>query len=147
MRACIAAGCLVVSLALGAAGCGGSSSYNGSPSPSPTPAPTPSAGTVNIVGINGNRSFNPNPGVLAADGSVIWQNNDGVAHQIVANDGSFDSGLIAPGGSSARLGVGAGGTNYHCSIHPTMIGAINASSGSTPPCQGQYCSQPSATAR
>lgn len=103
---------------------------------------------MNVVGVNGNRSFNPNPGTLAADGSVMWQNNDGVAHRIVANDGSFDSGVIAPGASSSKLAVGANGANYHCSIHPTMIGAVNASTGATPPCQGQYCSQASAmTAR
>ena len=32
------------------------------------------------------------------------------------------------------------GTNYHCSIHPGMIGAVSAASGGAPPaCTGAYC--------
>ena len=35
--------------------------------------------------------------------------------------------------------VPAAGANYHCSIHPGMVGAINGSSGTAPPCSGIYC--------
>ena len=139
MRATVLVGCVVLSLAALAAGCGGGSSYSASPSPTPTPTPAPAAGTINITGISGSRSFNPNPATLAADGTVTWQNNDGVAHRIVANDGSFDSGSIAPGTASTRVPVPAAGINYHCSIHPTMIGAVAGTGGTAPPCQGQYC--------
>jgi len=41
------------------------------------------------------------------------------------NDGSFDSGAIAPGSSSSVMRLGAAG-GYHCIIHPTMMfGSIN----------------------
>ena len=121
-----------------AAGCGGGSSGYGS-SPTPAPTPTPTAGTVNIIGENGNRSFNPNPGAMAGDGTIMWQNTDRTAHHIVANDGSFDSGVIAPGAGSSKMAIPAAGTNYHCSIHPTMIGAVKGTGGAAPPCQGPYC--------
>jgi hypothetical protein len=32
-----------------------------------------------------------------------------------------------------------GGTNYHCQIHPGMIGAVSGGSGGAPPCTGLYC--------
>ena len=139
MRATVLVGCVVLSVAAVAGGCGGGSGYNSSPSPTPTPTPTPTSGTVNIAGNNGTRSFNPNPGTTASDGTMMWQNTDGVAHHIVANDGSFDSGVIAPGGASSKIVLPAAGTNYHCSIHPGMIGAVKGTGGTAPPCQGPYC--------
>ena len=128
-------------LAFAAASCGGSSSYNPgpSPSPTPTPTPTPTAGVVNIVGERGNQSFNPNPASLPTNGMLTWSNTDGTTHRIVANDGSWDTGNLPPGASSAAIQVPAGGVHYHCSIHPTMVGAVNDSSGTTPPCTGLYC--------
>ncbi len=140
MRAVSLVRSAAVIFAFVAASCGGGSSSPGpSPSPTPTPTPTPTAGTVNIVGQAGNRSFNPNPSSLTADRMMAWANTDGVTHRIVANDGSWDTGNIAPGASSAAIQLPAGGTNYHCSIHPTMIGAVNDTSGATPPCTGLYC--------
>jgi plastocyanin len=139
MRAISVARSAVIVFAFAAASCGGGGSSSYSPSPTPTPTPTPSAGQINIVGVAGNRSFNPNPSSLTADRMTTWTNTDGVIHRIVANDGSWDTGNIAPGSSSAAVQLPAGGTNYHCSIHPTMIGAVNDTSGNTPPCIGSYC--------
>jgi plastocyanin len=128
----------VVGLTLACAGCGGSSSP--APSPSPTPTPTPGASaTVNIVGDRGAQSFNPNPVSPGAGLTVAWQNADGVVHRIVANDSSFDTGNIGANRTSAAITVPAAGLNYHCSIHPGMVGAINGSSGTPPPCSGLYC--------
>jgi len=93
----------------------------GKESPSPTaPAPPPVADTVVvIVGNNGGASFNPNP---ASGRTVAWTNGDHTTHHIVANDGSFDSGNIAPGASSTVTVKNA--TAYHCVIHPTMVGSV-----------------------
>ena len=71
--------------------------------------------------------------------TVVWHNNDGTVHRIVANDNSFDTGNISANGNSQAITVPAGGINYHCSIHPGMVGAINSTGGSTPPCTGIYC--------
>jgi plastocyanin len=131
-------GALALSVVI--AGCGGSSSYSApSPTPTPTPTPTPAAGTIAIVGQNGNRSFNPSPATLTADGKMTFQNTDNTTHHIVANDGSWDTGNIAGGASSAQIQMPTTGMNYHCTIHPTMVGVINSSAGNTPPCTGQYC--------
>jgi plastocyanin len=93
---------------------------------------------VTIVGERAANSFNPNPSA-PANGSMTWSNADSVTHRIVANDNSFDTGDIAPGAKSAAMAVGADGVHYHCSIHPSMIGAVNSPGGNTPPCMGQYC--------
>jgi len=134
-------GALAGLVMLGACGGGGGSSNPppGGPAPTPTPTPTPGASTVTIVGTRGASSFSPNPASVAQGRSVSWQNNDGVVHRIVSNDGSFDTGNLAPGQTSAALVLATDGANYHCSIHPDMIGAINAASGAPPPCTGIYC--------
>ena len=119
--------------------CGGGGSNGGTPSPTPTPTPTPTAVTVNIAGDLGDRSFDPNPASPGAALTVNWRNTDGVVHRIVANDNSFDTGNISPNGTSMTVTVRASGVNYHCSLHPGMVGAVNGSGGTTPPCTGQYC--------
>ncbi len=132
----------IIGLVLACASCGGGSSYNPSPAPSPSPSPSPQPAslTVTIAGQQGDQSFSPNPGTPGAARTVAWHNDDGVAHRIVANDGSFDTGNLAAGQTSAAMTVPAGGVNYHCSIHPSMIGAIgDPSGGAPPPCTGIYC--------
>jgi plastocyanin len=120
------------------AGCGGSYDSPTAPSGGGQPPPA-SANTIAIAGDRGNQSFNPNPVTLSASRQVVWRNSDSTVHRIVANDGSFDTGNIAAGATSATVTLASDGTNYHCSLHPGMIGAINASSGVPPPCTGIYC--------
>jgi plastocyanin len=129
-----------MALALVFAGCGGSSGYSSSPAPTPTPTPTPTPGAVvTIVGEQGNRSFNPNPATPTADGKMAFLNSDRVVHHIVANDGSWDAGNINPSQTSVTVTMPSGGSNFHCSIHPSMVGVVNSTAGSTPPCSGLYC--------
>jgi len=118
-------------------GCGSSTSSSPtSPSPtnptptSPTPAnPTgtaaPPAGaiTINVVRENGAQSFSPNPATVPAGQMVVWHNVDTVTHRVVLNDGTLDTGNIAPGAFSAPMILRAVGA-YHCSIHPSMVGTI-----------------------
>jgi plastocyanin len=123
--------------------CGGSgSSYGNSPT-SPTPPTTtpPASGAtqIGILGQNGASSFTPNPASVTQGQMMQFKNNDGVTHRIVANDGSFDTGNLNAGSSSSAIMLSTNGTNYHCSIHPTMVGSINQSTGAPPPCEGQYC--------
>ncbi len=134
-------GILLVTFLCGA--CGSSNSYNSPTSPTPTPSPNPpptSGSQIGIVGDRGNQSFSPNPATIAQGTMLTFKNNDGITHRIVANDGSFDTGNIAGGATSAGVTLRTDGTNYHCSIHPDMVGSVNASAGTPPPCTGQYCS-------
>jgi plastocyanin len=140
MRSTFLACCGAIAVALTASACGGGG-YDGGGNPTtPTPPTTPPASTtIAIAGDRGAQSFSPNPGSAAQGQSIAWRNNDNQIHRIVANDGSFDTGNIAPGATSNPLTLGTNGTNYHCSLHTGMVGAINASSGAPPPCTGPYC--------
>ena len=139
MRVPLVAGCAVSLLVL--ISCGGGSGYGGSTQTPTTPSPSPTgAGTIGIVGDRGAQSFTPNPGTGGTDQVVVWRNNDSVTHRIVVNDSVLDTGNIPPGGSSSPLQLPTAGANYHCSIHPGMIGSVAGSGGSAPPpCTGQYC--------
>ena len=69
---------------------------------------------------------------LAASGKVIWSNGDvgdgvyvgGTTHSLVGDGGTFTLGDQAPGRTKQFTFTSTGTFGYHCSIHPTMIGAI-----------------------
>jgi len=88
----------------------------------------------------GPQAFTPNPANQTQGTTIAWRNRDGVVHRIVANDGTFDTGDIAAGATSRTIDLAAAGTNYHCAIHPSMIGAVGSRQGDgPPPCSGIYC--------
>jgi len=124
--------------------CGGGSGYGSSTptAPSASSPPPSTAVTITITRQNGSQSFSPNP--AAAGGRlVVFRNADTVVHRVRLNDGSIDTGDIAPGATSTAVTMPDGGTNYHCSLHPDMIGAVSpASGGAPPPCTGIYCGDP-----
>jgi plastocyanin len=116
------------------AACGG----GGSSTPT-SPSPSPSALTITVTRQAGAQSFSPNP-ASAGGQMVVFRNSDSVVHRVVLNDGTIDTGNIAPGASSAAVRMPTTGTNYHCSLHPDMIGAVNPAAGGPPPvCEGIYC--------
>ncbi len=127
----IALTCGAAALALCVVACGSGNGNNSSPTaptPPTTPAPAPAgSATINIVGSAGPQSYNPNPAPALTSGqTVVWHNSDAVTHRIVADDGSFDTGNIATGGSSGAMMPKTNGVAYHCSIHPSMTGTITA---------------------
>jgi plastocyanin len=133
-RAALAAGVVLILTS----GCGGG--YDNPAGPSGGGNPPPSGSTsIAIMGDRGAQSFNPNPAPAPASRVVTWRNSDSVVHRIVSNDGAFDTGNLAAGATSAAVTLPGDGANYHCTIHPGMIGAISAASGAPPPCTGQYC--------
>ena len=52
--------------------------------------------TVSISGVRGSNSFSPNP-VSPGGQMVMWRNDDGLTHRIVADNGSFDTGNLVAG--------------------------------------------------
>ncbi len=133
--------CAVVAMGFGLWGCSGNSysSGNGGNPSAPTPM-TPGAVTINVVAINGAQSFSPNPAKLPAGQMVVWHNVDNITHHVVLNDRSVDTGDLAPGASSQPMAIAAVGGQYHCSIHPVMVGSVNQDTSNAPaPCQGAYC--------
>jgi len=118
-----------------ACGCGGGSS----PTPAPSTTNTTSTPTINIVGQSGTQAFSPNPATFGGQ-MVVFRNTHSVTHRVVFNDGSVDTGDIAPGATSRPVMMPETGTNYHCSIHPGMIGGVSTATGAPPPtCEGDYC--------
>ena len=130
-------GACVIACVVTATACGGGSSY--APSSPSTPGTTTPAGVViTITSQNGAQSFSPNP-ASAGGMTDVFKNNDSVTHHVVLNDGSLDTGDIAPGAASRALLMPSSGTNYHCSRHTTMVGAVASGSGQAPACEGPYC--------
>ena len=138
MRAVLTA---ITTIAVGiwVSACAGSgySSTSGTPT---TPTAPNGAGvvTINVVAINGAQSFSPNPATLPSGQLVVWHNVDRVTHRVVLNDRSVDTGDLPAGASSQPMTIGASG-QYHCSIHPVMVGSINQNTTPAPSCQGPYC--------
>ena len=130
-----------VLLGVGTLACSGSGypSSGGTPT-SPAPAPSGSGVvTIDVVAVNGAQSFSPNPATVPAGQIVVWRNIDTITHHVVLNDRSVDTGDLRPGVSSEPTAIGGvGDGNYHCSIHPSMVGRVNRNTSSSP-CQGPYC--------
>ncbi|MEI2283562.1 plastocyanin/azurin family copper-binding protein [Paenibacillus polysaccharolyticus] len=55
---------------------------------------------------------------------VEFINKDQVKHSVVAEDDSFDTGLLGEGEKSVVTFKKAGEINYHCGPHPSMKGVI-----------------------
>ena len=123
-------------------GCGGSSGGGSSTPTSPSTPSTPAAQTVtvSIVGSIGNSAYKPNPIAANSGDTVVFRNNDGTMHHVVLDDGSADLGDLAPGGTSRGITIrSTSAVKYHCTVHPSMVGAINGSEAPTPPpCPDPY---------
>lgn len=118
-RALSVIGASVLLLALAA--CGGNSTDN-----PVTPTPATADVTIIIAGMNGSQSYSPNPGSMRAGQTVAWRNNDSVPHTATANGGGFNTGNIAAGATSSPITITtAGRLDYHCTIHPSMVGTLN----------------------
>jgi plastocyanin len=130
----LATGAVVLAAFAGAAACGGGGSTPSTPSSPEATAPV----TITIVGERGAQSFSPNP-AMAAGRSVVFRNTDSVVHRVRLNDLSVDTGDIPPGATSRAILIPAAGTNYHCPLHPAMVGSVGSETSAPPPCTGLYC--------
>jgi plastocyanin len=91
------------------------------------PSPTTTGSSVSIVA--GSRTltttaYNPNPITMSVGGTVTWMNNDSITHTSTSDGGSWDSGTMAPGASFSHTFQTAGTFQYHCAIHPNMVGTV-----------------------
>jgi plastocyanin len=114
---------LAVCTALLISACGKSSPA----SPSPSPNPNPSGSTASIVSgasTRGTNAYSPNPVSVSVGATVTWMNNDGITHTATSNTGAFDTQNIGAGASKSVTFSTAGTFQYHCSIHPGMMGTV-----------------------
>ena len=56
---------------------------------------------------------------------IVWVNKDIVAHTATAKDGSWDSGLIKPGGQWEMVVKGNAVQAYICRFHPSMKAGLD----------------------
>jgi plastocyanin len=84
------------------------------------------AGTVNYTAkvTMSNNTFTLASVTVMQSGSILWVNNDNQVHTVTADDGSFDSGDIAAGGSFGLAFIVVGPHYYHCKYHPEMTGLV-----------------------
>lgn len=87
---------------------------------------------VVIQGINGDRSYSPNPITIEKGQSITWYNGDSISHTVTSgadnkiNDSGklFDSGAIIPNQSYSITFDNTGNFDYYCIYHPSMVGEI-----------------------
>ncbi len=85
-----------------------------------SPAPTTPTAAIAISGFD----FGA-PITAQANQTIQVSNNDGVAHTLTADDGSFDTGTIGGGAIGTADGPATPGTyQYFCAIHPSMRGSL-----------------------
>jgi plastocyanin len=82
-------------------------------------------GAVSIVDF----AFQPNSLEVTPGTTVTWTNDGAATHTVTADDGSFNSGNLAPGATFSQTFNDAGVFTYHCNIHPQMTGTIVVSGG------------------
>jgi plastocyanin len=113
-------------------GSGGSGSKAAAPAPKPKPSPTPkpvSKPTASNVDAEiRDFAFAPASLSVPVGSTVTWRNSGEAPHTVTAEDGSFDSDMIAAGGSWARRFEKAGTFSYFCAFHPDMAGTVTVTS-------------------
>jgi plastocyanin len=68
--------------------------------------------------------FSPVTVTIATTDAVRWTNRDTKNHQIVANNGTFASPVIAPGKTYRHVFNAAGTFRYHDALHPSLTGKV-----------------------
>jgi plastocyanin len=114
---------LTLLLALLVAACG-SGAATTSPPGAETTAVTSQGGGTGTQVIMTNRSYDPQTVTVNVGDTVTWVNQDAPQHDVVADNGEFQSQLFDQGQSFSFTFTKAGTYPYHCSIHPGMNGTV-----------------------
>ena len=92
--------------------------------------------TVSMVDGSGDPTttwkFDPADITVAAGSVVTWQNKGQQPHTVTADDNSFTSDYISPGGNFQHTFATGGDFAYHCTPHPWMKAVVHVTGGSTP---------------
>lgn len=113
-------------------GCNGQTNSNNNAAPSnnlpttPSTTTTPASSGSQVEVEIQNFAFVPQDITINKGDTVTWRNMDSATHTVVSTSGSeINSGsLAANGGTYSHTFKTAGNYDYHCSIHPSMKGAI-----------------------
>ena len=69
-------------------------------------------------------AFSPERIEIAAGTTIVWTNQDQLVHTVIADDGSWHSGDVAPGATWSRKFDTPGTYAFHCTPHPFMKGVV-----------------------
>ena len=86
-------------------------------------------GSVAHVVVIKQMHFEPQAVSVKVGDTVQWKNEDIFTHTVTANDGTFDSGPIAPGRSWAKTFKVPATFEYHCRPHPNMTAQLSVVAG------------------
>lgn len=109
----------VIAIATSVVGCSGYGTAPATP-PAGTPGATSSQTKVSIS----NFAFAPQTLQIAKGTTVTWTNNDSAQHTVTSDTNLFDSGPISNGATFNYTFNEAGTFNYHCNVHPSMLGKV-----------------------
>jgi glucose/arabinose dehydrogenase/plastocyanin len=86
---------------------------------------------VAIIGINGSKSYSPDPIEIEEGQTVTWYNGDSISHTVTSgedNDSAagsvFDSDAIIPNQYYSITFDDSGQYKYYCIYHPLMVGEV-----------------------
>jgi plastocyanin len=99
------------------------SSGSAEPTAGTSAAPAAPAGGATAVAIK-DFAFNPASTSVPTGSKVTWTNSDTTAHTVTFDEGSADSGNLAPGATFDQTFATAGTFAYHCTIHSQMKGTV-----------------------
>ena len=88
----------------------------------------PASSATHVVVIK-QMHFDPQTVSAKVGDTVQWKNQDIFTHTVTANDGSFDSGPIAPGQSWTKTFMVPKTVGYHCRPHPNMSAQLSVVTG------------------
>src|SRR5438445_5202901 len=77
--------------------------------------------------------YSPNPIRVTVGSTVTWTNGTGIAHTATSDAGVWDTGAIAPGGTSSARITTAGASASHCTSHSAMHRSVVVSAASISP--------------
>jgi plastocyanin len=78
--------------------------------------------------------YSPNPIRVTVGSTVTWMNATIRAHTATSDTGAWNTGAIAPAGTSSSVTFNTAGTfAYHCTFHADMHGSVIVSAASTTP--------------
>ncbi len=91
----------------------------------PTAPAAHAAAKTLTIGMAGSQ-FGPATARVQAGDTVVFRNDDGIAHTATATQGAgFDSGTMEPGATFEFVAHRAGRLSYFCQFHPGMTGTIS----------------------
>jgi plastocyanin len=115
-------GLLLALLPLVVAGC---SSNPAADDGGAVPAPPTTINLTEGVVVVQNLSYNPPRVETTSGGEIVWRFSDnGLAHTVTADDGSFDSGRRPSGEFRHTFTRPPGELGYHCEVHSGIKGTV-----------------------